>query len=384
MTANDRGGKGPDRRGAHAHLALVLFPLALVLWPGRAEAFDEGQALRARLLFRPLLLDYELPGHPNEVGRGHAGTVGTASLIWSYDAFLEIEGGVLFRLPFALDFDEEAGAFPILALTLAPFGPPLTLRFGSLDIHHGHHPAVLDEDCYAYGRPYQELYNRSIDVVRDVGRDPFLPVENGAQLRAVFDHVRAEAYLDWQLLETKAHREKFAVGTLARFDSRWLDAGFDYRLVHYGGQLFTKVRAGFDPKRVATTLAVFVKPRPLALDWLTVELWGAFIYGKAPESHYGFEVGGDVTLFGIGRLGYRAWRPEQKRARFVSEDGDPVYSGPRSHRAIIGLFGRYGVAELSGRLDLVFAEGSHEVEYLTVSTLTFVWEPVIFTNVHYP
>jgi hypothetical protein len=354
-----------------------------LLWPLRAEAADLGQALKARVVLEPIVLDYELPGHPNQIGRGHAGVIAAGSLVWSYDDFVEVEAGAMVRFPFALDFDEELGAFPIVAVTVAPFGPWLTLRLGSIDPDHGHHPALLDEDRYAYGRPYEELYNRSIEVVRDVGDDPFLPVENGFSLRAVTEYVRAEVYLDWQLLETEAHREKFAVGVLARFESEWGDAGFDYRLVHYGGQLFTRVREGPDPKRVPSGLTAFVQPR-LTIDWFEGELFGAFVFGRAPEAHHGFEVGADVTLFSIGRLGYRLWLPDGNEARFISEDGDPIYSGPRSHRAIIGLSGRYGAAELSGRLDLVFADGADKVQYLTVTTLTFTWEPLIFADIRYP
>jgi hypothetical protein len=371
--------KRVEWKGCAASLAAALF----AVWPQSAAAADFGQALKARLWLAPIVLDYELPGHPNQIGRGHAGMIAAGSLIWSYDDFVEIEAGVLGRVPFALDFDEELGAFPLLAVTVAPFGRWLTLRLGSIDPDHGHHPALLDEDRYAYGRPYEELYNRSIEVTREVGDDPFLPVENGFSLRAVTEYVRAEVYLDWQLLETEAHREKFAVGVLSRFESKWIDAGFDYRLVHYGGQLFTRVREGPDPKRVPSGLAVFLQPR-LSIDWFEGELYGAFVYGRAPEAHHGFEVGGDVTLFSIGRLGYRLWLPRGGVARFVSEDGDPVYSGPRSHRAIIGIFGRYGAAELAGRLDLVFAEGADKVQYLTVTTLAFTWEPLIFADFSYP
>jgi hypothetical protein len=371
MTAMNRGWKA------------MIVGVATAMSVSRAEASQFGQALKGRVLLNAIVLDYELPGHPNQIGRGHAGTIGSGALVWSYDDFVTVEAGVLARLPFANDFSRETDAFPLLAIEVAPFGPELTLRLGSLEIDHGHHPALLDEDRYAYGRPYEELYNRSIDVVREVGEDPFLPVENGFQLRAAYEWIRAEVYLDWQLLETEAHREKFAVGVLGRFESKWLDAGFDYRLVHYGGQLFTKVREGFDPKRVPNGLAAFLKPR-LEVDWFKGELWGAFVYGRAPDAHFGFEAGADVTLFSLGRLGYRVWLPKSGDAKVIAEDGDPIYAGPRSHRAIVGLFGTYGAVELSGRLDLVFAEGSDKVQYLTVTMLRFLWEPVIFADLEYP
>jgi hypothetical protein len=353
-----------------------------------ASAEPWGQALHARGILEPMVIDYELPGHPREVGRGHTGTIGRLSLVWTYDEHITIEAGALGRLAFAHNFAEEADAFPILAVTLRPFGPWLALRLGSLDIRHGFHHAILDEDLYAYGRPYQEAYNRTLvpSSARDLGGDPFLPVESGASIKADLWDIKAELYLDWQLLETEAHREKFAVGVLGAYEGRFLDAGFQYRLVHYGGQLYTQLRPGVDPKRQPTTLAAYVTPK-VTLEWLRLEAPITFVQGRAvqtrggiEEGHRGLEVGADAWLFDTVRFGYRAWLPERGEAGSVSEDADPIYNGPRSHRAILGMVNELGPATLSGRLDLVFAEGSSKLQYLTVTTVTFKFEPAIFVD----
>ena len=46
--------------------------------------------------------------------------------------------------------------------------------------------------------------------------------------------------MDWQLVENEAHREKFNFGVLGGLTTRWLDLLAQFRLTHYGGQLFTK------------------------------------------------------------------------------------------------------------------------------------------------
>jgi hypothetical protein len=182
---------------------------------------------------------------------------------------------------------------------------------------------------------------------------------------------------------------------LAEYRGHWVDAGFQYRLVHYGGQQFTQTvearRLGLDAKRQPTSLAAFVTPKPVHLGPLRLELPVTFLQGRLVQtpggreaSHRGLELGADLWLYDALRLGYRIWLPKDGVALDVSEDGDPTYSGPRSHRATVQLISVYGPAELSGRLDLVFADGSDKVQYLTVTTLTFRFEPELWVDTRLP
>ncbi len=362
----------------------ALVALSLLFAPPAAA--DE---LRLTFGLRPTLYDYELPGHPRTTGRGGAGTLGAATLIYRYKEILALEAGFLGRLPFAVDFLDELDAFPVFSATLTPFGDNFLLRFGSLDIRHGFHGALLDEPRYAYGRPVEETYNQSLLPAgqKDLGRDLRMPVENGAQLKAKLGDFSAELYLDWQLLETQVHREKFAVGVLGHYQSRWLSGFFQYRLLHYGGQLYTQAvetrRLGLDNKRQPTSLAVGLTPRWPG-ELFQVELPLSFVQGRViqtpggtEETHWGAELGADLIFWRSLRLGYRAWLPKNNLGRWISEDSDPVYAGPRSHRARIALSSRFEAVELSGRLDLVFPAGSDKVQYLTVSTLSFYWERLL-------
>jgi hypothetical protein len=360
----------------------------------RAETLTSTQTLVFRARVVPLLVDYELPGHPNTRGRGHAGIVGRFTLEWTHDQFVAIEAGMLGRVPFAHDFSEETGALPVLALTLHPFGAWTTMRFGSLDDRHGYHPALVDEARYRYGRNYEENYNRSLvpEARRDLGGDPFLPAEHGAQLIVASEHLRGEVFLDWQLLETEEHREKFAFGLLGGFRHRWADVDLQLRLVHYGGELFTKgdpIRfAQLDPVRQPLAFAVSATLKPYAFEELfAVELPLAWVRGRLaqapgapPSARSGIELGAEVVLFEVGRVGYRAWLPSGGNAGFISEDGDPVYSGNRSHRVRFALTTAHGAASLSGRLDLLVADGAEKVQYEAVTALTFLYEPVLWSR----
>ena len=368
--------------------ALGLFPAAA----GAAPTLPFGEALRLQLSTTPTLLDYELPGHPSRVGVGHVGVVMDGALLWSYEPRVQVLLGVRARLPFAFDLGTEAAALPVFALILKPFGEATTLRFGTLDHRHGFHPALLDEARYNYGRPLEETYNRSLrpEGYRDI-QDLAIGAENGGQFIFHTEHIHAEAYLEWQLLETLEHREKFAVGVLAEYRHRWVQAGFQYRLVHYGGQKFTQAdpirRQALDNRRQPTSLALTLNVHPLDLGWLKVSLPAAFVHGRAIQTpgdrervHYGFEAGAQAKLFEMVTLGYKIWLPKGGQAKDLSEDGEPVYSGPRAHRAQLGLLQKIGPATVSGRLDLIFAKGSDKVQYLTVTTVQLAWEHLLFSD----
>lgn len=387
MTVRSDKGKVVGGEILAASIALTL------LAPGLARGDDAfGEALVAEVSLRPLLLDYELPGHPRAVGVGHVGVLGDAALRWRYDRRIEVLAGVRGRLPFAFDLGTEAAAYPLFAVLLRPFGELATLRLGVLEHRHGFHPAVIDEARYGYGRPLEETYNRSlVEQARQDLPDLAIAAETGGQLILTTGGVRAEVFLDWQLLENEDHREKFAVGVLASYAHRWVEASFQYRLVHYGGQRFTQRvearRLGLDAKRQPTTLALTLTPKPLDLGWLKVALPTAFVNGRVvqspgePESsHWGLEVGADVTLFEMLTLGYRLWLPDGNQARWVSEDGEPVYAGLRSHRARVALAQTLGPARIVGRLDLVFADGADKVQYLTVTALELDWSTPIFVD----
>jgi hypothetical protein len=371
-------------------IALLVSPRAY----GQATgAFDDRPAIRLKLELIPRLNDYGLPYHPLLKGETQAGTIGRAKLVWTYDRHLEIEAGVLGRVPFALNIGPEAGALPILALTLHPFGRELLIRFGSLDIHHGYHPAIVDEKRYDYGRDYQAAYNRSLLPIaqRNLGGDPFMPAEHGGQIIAEIGSARVEGFLDWQLIETAQHREKFAVGLLGSAPHPFGELGLQFRLIHYGGESYTQsdpLRAsGLDPTRQFPTLGITERIELFSERSWTLDVPLAFVRGHVVQApgqaaawQSGFEAGIDLGLFELARVGYRLWLPIERSYGFTSEDADPVYAETRSHRAIFSMRVPYGAATLAGRFDLIFPQDFHQVQYELVSMLAFSFETVLWKS----
>lgn len=359
--------------------------VALVLGATSSSAPDR---LALVVELEPIILDYELPGHPNTVGRGHVGAIARGVVRWEPHDMVRLELGVTGRLPFALDVGNQAAALPIFAIEARPYGDALRMRFGSLDTKHGYHPALADEPRLSYGRNIEETYNRFIpeEAAREIGGDPFAPGEHGAQLIAATELARLEIFLDWQLLETAEHREKFNFGMLGEIRSRWIDVGLQFRLTHYGGQLFTKSdplrNTGLDPVRQPETMGVQVVAHPLVTNVVSIDIPAAFVGGhmrqdRTPEEswHYGFEIGADVRLFEAGLVGYRRWQPRGGDAGYVSEDSEPVYSAGASHRVVLGLDQRFGPLSVDGRLSLVVADATPQnIQYLAVTRVTYRFE----------
>jgi hypothetical protein len=349
-----------------------------------------GAQLSATLALEADLLDYGLPKHPRAKGSGHLGAIVRPSLFFRPSSAIEIEAGATIRLPFAIDFDEELGARPVLALRLDPF-PNVRLTFGSLEVEHGLHPGVFDEDRARYARDLERAYNSSLrpEAARALGGDPFMPAQQGASLLTLFGPFRGEAFLDWQLLETIEHREKFAFGALAKIDLGLVAVSGDLYVAHYGGELFTArdpLRAtGLDPKRQPISLALTGALRLLEIDSFDIELFGSVLAGHAIQSpgerarwHSGSELGLELRAFEGALFAYRLWLPRGGDPGVISEEGDPIYRGGSAHRATIGLVQEIGDVSIEGRLDLVFPVGSNAVQYLAVTLVRYRLELLLW------
>ncbi|MBI2373064.1 MAG: hypothetical protein HYV07_03595 [Deltaproteobacteria bacterium] len=357
--------------------------------------------------FRPVLLDEGLPLHPREHGRTQLGATLEAAIVYRPGlAELEVGAGALARLPFALNFSEELAAAPLVWAELTPIEGS-RLRLGSLRRAHGHHRSVFDEERARYGRNLSALYLRALhpSVERTLDDDPALGSQNGAEVFGAYGPLDFDAYLDWQLLETSAHREKLTFGAVARATSTYLFATTELRIAHYGGQLFTRsdpIRfAGSDPVRQPTTYAATIGLTPLAGP-ISLELTGTIVHafgvlversrtaggrsglepithrtGVEPRVELGFERSGGPQKLGL-EMSWSMWLPDSEG--FFGEEGDPIYSGPQSHRVGLSTSLDEGTVTLRGRVEVIFPSTTSEVQYLALTALELRFEAPLWTS----
>lgn len=343
-------------------------------------------SLSAAIAVEADIFDYELPGHPNTEGYGHVGWLFAPALLARYGSLFELELGAVVRVPMSLDFEEELGARPIAALRVHAHEGVL-LTFGSLPRAHGLHPALFDDDRQRYARDIELFYNLTIpsDARRDLGGDPFMAGSQGARIDADAGILKGAAFLDWQLLETEKHREKFAFGARTLLDLGRASLGGQIYVTHYGGQRFTEIDplrfAGRDPKRQPITLAAIARGRPLEIGEISADLIGAVIAGHMIQTpggsakwHWGGEIGAEIRAFDAVRAGYRVWLPKGGGPGFLGEDGDPIYREGRAHRFTIGLTQRFDDLSIDGRLDLVQPEDSSTLQYEAVTIVSWRFE----------
>jgi hypothetical protein len=334
----------------------------------------------------PTVLDYELPGHVHMLGRGHVGLIAAGGFRYQPNRYVSLGAGIMGRAPFALERANYADAIGVFYVEGRPLGTKnLSMRFGSLNSEHGYHTAVSDEPRFAIARNIMETYNRSI--VKEAHRDDLprhaMPAEHGAQFIFEAQDFRADLFLDWQLLETSTHREKFNFGALGQYDSRWIDVGLQFRLTHYGGQIFTQgdpIRfAQLDPVRQPETFALVLKAHPLVLRNFTLNVLGTGVAGHMKQIpggeekwHYGIEAGLESILAEDILIAYRYWHPKGGRAGYVSEDSDPTYNQGVVHRIEVGLLQTMGGLKIDGRLAIMLPKDAPDkVQYMAITQISY-------------
>lgn len=353
---------------------------------GAATETPEARAtLAVALELRAELLDHALPRHPTDVGQSHLGTLIAPTLRWRPLAALTVEAGARVRVPMSLDLDEELGALPLVSLSIRLTGDErLTLTLGSLPYTHGFHPAVAHEARLAYGRDVAAAYDRPLAPAgrRALPGDPRVPGAHGARLVLDLAPVWVDAFLDWQLLETPEHREKFVVGALSELRGARGALGLEVLLDHYGGERYTRSdprrAAGLDPTRQDLVLAGVGRWQALRWDPLALELHGLVLAARPLRVEgwrTGLELGADVEAWSMLRIGYRYWRTlGADAAGDLGEAGDPTYRQVETHRGRLALTQAFGPLGLETRFDLVFPIGRDAVQYELSTRAVFRWD----------
>jgi hypothetical protein len=151
------------------------------------------------------------------------------------------------------------------------------------------------------------------------------PYEAGLSWAFKGSQLRHEIWIDWQRLNTEAHRERFdggAIGELRVF--RYLAIPFQFHVVHEGGQLFASgpvadsaaLAAGFD-LRGASRL----------FEAIGLELYGLasrYVPDRA-EPERSLDGGAFFARAAARRHGWRGHLIVWRGKHFIKEEGDPNY-----------------------------------------------------------
>jgi hypothetical protein len=151
------------------------------------------------------------------------------------------------------------------------------------------------------------------------------PYEAGLQWTADASRIRHDAWINWQRLNTSAHRERFDAGvtTRARIASP-LWAAFQWHLVHHGGQLHA---SGPVADSQAYGPGIILERAVGAVDKFSVEAYGLISRHVPDRERPFFSRSGIATLTRIAAE-RRAWRGHLliwRSCDFVKEEGDSNY-----------------------------------------------------------
>jgi hypothetical protein len=251
--------------------------------------------------------------------------------------------------------DEFDDAIPVASLTIA--GPRSTFVFGTLPV-----PPIAD------GGPDQDGPHELLPPFQrdDLAFDR--PHEAGLLWSANQARYAHQAWLNWQRLNTEAHRERFDAGVNARgaLSSNVALAG-QVHVVHEGGQQFA---SGPVADSAAYAAGVIVEGRVGPFEAASFEGWGAlsrFVPDRgAPDRSL---TGRGLFLrAAAGRAGWRGHLIVWRGRNFIKDEGDPNYLSIRqdgSRYRGIRDYGEIGLARVyrpAPQLNLEVALRGHRIE----------------------
>ena len=213
------------------------------------------------------------------------------------------------------------------------------------------------------------------------------PYEAGLQWTFRGTRVQHDMWLNWQRLNTAAHRERFDAGAVAGVRvNDWFTVPLQFHVVHEGGQQF-----GSGP--VADSLAggggVMLQRALEGIGAVTIDVHGLLSRwvpdrGAPERSRNGAGFFGRAALT---RSGWRAhilfWRGDD----FIKEEGDPNYLSRRRNGSLYRGVRDYAEAGLTGTFQLApevklqasarvhRVEHHYEYSYRIVATANLRWRP---------
>ncbi len=257
------------------------------------------------------------------------------------------------------------GTFPAFAGGFGGVGPPIAVTAPVGPDRDGPHVLLppIQRETLTFDRPY----------------------EAGLEWNFTGLHLRHSLWLEWQRINTPAHRERFDGGfNGALRASAHLSLPLQVHVVHEGGQLYASgpVRDSW-----AGATGVDIEGAPTQTSHASLELFG--LVSKYVEDRSRPELTRDgVAFFGraaIDRAGWRAHVIVWRGRNFIKDEGDPDYlsmrrdgtryAGTRDY-AEAGLARRFTLAstavmEVSGRLHRT--ERFYEYSYRVLSIVSVGW-----------
>ncbi len=192
--------------------------------------------------------------------------------------------------------------------------------------------------------------------------------EAGGQWLATTPRYRHDLWFDYQVANTRAHREKFDTGLVGRVKVDGpLSAGFQAHIVHHGGQQYW---SGPVSDSVGAGPGVILQGRVGAFDSASLELYGLAAYHRPNRADAAETIKGKAAFLrvafrnGLWRTHLIAWRGDN----FNHEDGDPNYLSRFANGAPfrrIRDYGEVGVARLfrpAPEIDVEMSFRFHRIE----------------------
>lgn len=203
-------------------------------------------------------------------------------------------------------------ARPVLALRIA--SRHSTFIFGTLDS-----PRAVDAQGPDRAGPHgliPPLQRETLAFER--------PYEAGLQWKLASPSASHDAWINWQRLNTPAHRERFDVGIAgeARI-TRWLGVPYQAHIVHEGGQLFASGPVA-DSWTLASGAVATARARKFQAEIETLGVYSRYVPDREVEADQR-EGSGLFARMSGERAGWRAHAIFWRGWRFVKAEGDPNY-----------------------------------------------------------
>lgn len=337
----------------------ILLGLILLLVLGLPQTGQATQSIGIKLDSYSYFVNLEYSGEATKYREGQTffGQHLILGLVYRPHETVKFTAGGFFGRTFGHD-DELEEIQPYLQFAWKP-NEHFELTFGNLNRdRHTFLDAIFDDTLHLERRP----------------------TETGFELFGAYKWLTQSAWINWQAINTEAHREKFDVGAITNVDLNYVILDFQFHWSHRGGQLFDNGPLTND---LTTALGAKVLLPIPGLDEAGVSGHWLHSYWK-PDSLIDESFSGDGAEFGawLTYKGYKLWVTYWTGDNFWTEDGDPFYQADNHFK--FGLKKTWEITDwisVGAAVDgLVVDGGTFFNEYLFISLRANFDKPITWEN----